>query len=61
MEREDNGVRRADDLAEILRNAEQRRTADLAAWLAGLFEARGHRSKTAVDSGLGGGLAHAHD
>jgi hypothetical protein len=61
MEREDNKIQPTEDLAETLRNAEQRRTADLAAWFTEFFEARGRRSKTAVNSGLRGGLAHAHD
>lgn len=62
MEREENKVQPTEGLAETLRSAEQRRTADLAAWFAELLEARGRRSRIAdQDSGLRGGLAHAHD
>ena len=61
MEHEEIKVQSTEDLAQTLRNAEQRRTADLAAWISELFEARSHRSKGAADGGLRGGFAHAHD
>jgi hypothetical protein len=61
MEREENKIRSTEGLAETVRNAEQRRTADFATWFAEFFEARGRRSKTVVNNGLRGGLAQAHD